>query len=205
MTQVLNGVRTLDQRRQGVGNEAFIEVGSAWVASACPHCGGGQALLIGTVDSVQWLRCVTCLSGAVNNAGTVSPSTRPLRRPENLPPQDLLIWEEARACLGSGAYMATVMLCRKLLLHIAVANGLAPEDARGYSPGFAECVAHLETAGVITKNMLEFVEPIKDVGNAANHKIVAVTQEQAEAVAKFTEHLLVIAYELKKATKPTGL
>ncbi|WGY03717.1 DUF4145 domain-containing protein [Nocardioides sp. QY071] len=149
---------------------------------------------------ISWMRCVTCLRGFVRNGSTISPATRPKRTPSNLPADDALVWEEVRTCLGAGAYMAAVMLCRKLLLHIAVENGLPEENVKGFGPGFKQCVQHLETAGVITKQMLDWVEPIKDIGNTATHKIKAITQAEAEQVATFTEQLLVLAYELRAAT-----
>lgn len=172
------------------------DVAQGWKESPCPHCGGNQALAVAVANGIKWLRCVTCFQGAVDNNGTISPATMPMRDVENLPAEDESVWQEARVCLGSGAYMASVGLCRKLLLHVAAANAL-PIPPNGRTPGFVECVEHLVTAGVITPNMKKWVDPIKDIGNAANHEIKAVTQEEAEKVARFTEQLLVIAYELQ--------
>jgi hypothetical protein len=196
MAKASNNVKALHQ-----GTNTYFDINSAWAESPCPHCGGGQALRVAFVDAsglpVEWFRCVTCLRGAVSNYGVISPSTRPKRTPDNLPEADALVWEEVRTCLGSGAFMAAVMLCRKLLLHIAVENGLPESNDKGFGPGFKECVVHLESVGVITKQMLAWVEPIKDVGNTATHKIAAITEEEAYQVATFTEQLLVLAYELQ--------
>lgn len=171
----------------------------AWIAVECPFCGGGQALQVGRYSYVTtWLRCVTCLHGFVVNDNVISPPTKPLRTPDKLPPADAAVWEEVRVCLGAGAYMAAVMLCRKLLLHIAVDKGLAPENDKGRGPGFAECVTHLQEVGTITGPMLDWVEPIKDIGNEATHKIVTVTQAEATEVATFTLQLLVLAYEMRR-------
>lgn len=195
---VSTGVHTLKVQKPGTNTVAMFDLNTAWASVTCPHCTGNQALRVArSEDDIAWFRCVTCLGGFVSNQGTISPSTRPLRTPDKLPPGDLAVWEEVRTCLGSGAYMAAVMLCRKLLLHLAVENGLESENAKGHAPGFAECVKHLQKAGVITQQMLEWVEPIKDVGNTANHKIATVSQDQAEQVATFTLQLLVLAYELR--------
>jgi hypothetical protein len=194
---VSDGVSTVKLLNASRNGAAVYELKDAWVAIDCPHCGGVQALKIGQGPNTVWLRCATCEKGYVKNGGEVAPAALPMRTPDKLPSEDRAVWHEVRTCLGSGAHMAAVMLCRKLLLHLAVENGLEPENTKGHAPGFAECVKHLQKAGVITQQMLEWVEPIKDVGNTANHKIATVTKEQAEQVASFTLQLLVLAYELR--------
>lgn len=177
----------------------------AWASAPCPNCGGTQMLVVAAqLDGnyktqehlTRWLRCVSCLEGAVIRHGVVHPSGKPLRTPRGLPPMDATIWNEARSCLGVGANAATVMLCRKLLFHIAVAHGLPAKDEKGRAPTFAAAVAHLESEGLITKKMRPWVDRIKDVGNDANHELSPVTPELALDVATFTEQLLVLAYEL---------
>lgn len=199
MVDATESLLTLNVSRNNAGRpqRMAFELRNAWTDSPCPSCGGTQALIVASAGLRRWLRCVTCLEGAVDNAGTISPYALPMRDVDNLPKNDALVWKEARTCLGAGAYMAAVMMCRKLLLHIAVENGLPPESDKGRSPGFKECVQHLESSGVITARMLKWVEPIKDVGNSANHEIKTVTKDEAEKVARFTEQLLVIAYELQ--------
>ena len=62
--------------------------------------------------------------------GVISPSSKPMRAPQGFPATDTAIWGEVRTCLGAGANVAAVMLCRKLLFHIAVEHGLPPKNAR---------------------------------------------------------------------------
>ncbi len=183
--------------RARAGAHAFKELDSSWVSSSCPFCGGNQALVVATAGPTAWLRCVTCLEGHIARGGEVRPAPKPLRDPANLPPADAALWAEVRTTLGAGAYMATVMLCRKLLLHIAVAHELPPEDDRGRAPAFAACVKHLVAEGVITKPMLRWVDQIKDVGNAASHQIEPISEQDATRVATFTLQLLVLAYEVQ--------
>lgn len=120
----------------------------------------------------------------------------PLRKPAGLPDIDAAIWSEVRVCLGAGANAAAVMLCRKLLFHIAVANGLPPKNERDRAPSYMEAVNHLEGEGVVTKRMRPWVDRIKDVGNDANHELTPIEAGTALDVATFTEQLLVLAYEL---------
>lgn len=180
--------------------------GDAWTnAYTCPHCGGRQLFRLGMQvdrnyklgrDMTQWFRCPGCLRGSVFENGAVHPSTQPLREPSFLPPDVALTWNEARVCLGAGAYAAAVLMCRKLLLHLAVEHGLPAKNKRDRAPTFVECVDRLEHEGVVTKRMRPWVERIKDVGNDATHELAPVTSEQAQDVADYTLHLLVTAYEV---------
>lgn len=146
--------------------------------------------------NTRWLRCVSCFRGHVDNEGTISPGVRPLDTPSVLSGDDLAAWSEVLGCLSVGANTAAVMMCRKLLFHIAVAHDLPPKDASGRAPTFAKALKHLEDEDVITKRMRPWVSKIKDVGNEANHEIPRISSEDAMAVAKFTRQLIMLAYEL---------
>jgi len=97
--------------------------------------------------------------------------------------------------VGVGAHTAAVMMCRKLLLYVAVANGL-PAKAGNRAPEFYKVAEHLESEGIITKLMRSWVDRIKDVGNDANHDLPHIESDDAMDVATFTEQLLRLAYEL---------
>lgn len=106
------------------------------------------------------------------------------------------MWNEIRECLGVGAFTASVMLCRKLLMHVAVAHGLPARNAKDFAPTFAQCVDHLLAEGIVTKRMEPWIERIREVGNEANHEIAPVGKESALDVATFTQKLLELAYEM---------
>lgn len=72
----------------------------------------------------RWMRCVNCSVGVVENEGVNSPAPKPLTVPLGLSGDELAAWTEVRECLAVGANTAAVMMCRKLLLHVAVSNGL---------------------------------------------------------------------------------
>lgn len=156
----------------------------------------------------RWMRCATCGLGLVQNVDVVSPPALPLRAPAGLKGVEAEAWAEARTCLSSGAYTAAVMMCRKLILHIAVANGLPPQNEHGKSPTFAAAVEHLEAEGVITSRMRTWVDRIRQVGNEANHELPGISKESAFDVATFTEQLLILTYEMdelmSKAAGPTA-
>jgi hypothetical protein len=170
----------------------------------CSFCGGDQMIVVATTVKVggaerpfvRWLRCVSCCKGAVQNGTVVSPSKKPLDTPNALQDEDLAAWEEVRACLSVGANTAAVMMCRKLLFHVAVAHGLPEKDSNGRAPDFAKALKHLEDEGVFTKRMRPWIDKIKDVGNEANHELPTTTGAQAMDVALFTRQLINLAYEL---------
>jgi hypothetical protein len=120
----------------------------------------------------------------------------PLDTPKILTGDDLTAWNEVRACLSAGAYNAAVMMCRKLLFHIAVARGLPAKNAKDRAPTFQEALDHLETEGVVTKLMLPWVAKIKDLGNDANHELPTMSKAEALDIAEFTRQLIRLAYEL---------
>jgi hypothetical protein len=186
-------------------HELLLSADTTWSNARCPHCGHEHALVVAAQtdgnyeqmpDMTIWFRCVACQAGFVSQGGVIHPAARPLRTPEGTPKDEIAIWEEARACLGIGAHTAVVMLCRKLIFHMAVTHGLAATNARGYAPGFAECATHLQSEGLVTPRMMPWVDRIKDIGNDANHTLSPITAEQALDVATFMEQLLVLAYEL---------
>ncbi len=120
----------------------------------------------------------------------------PLNEPEHLPGDVQRTWVEVRGCLAIGATTAAVMLCRKLLLHMAVQSGLPAKNAKERSPSFEECVLHLQTEGVVTKAMQPWVDRIRVVGNEANHELTQLTPEAAMDIAQFTLQLLRLKFEL---------
>ena len=170
----------------------------------CPHCEAPHLVRVAMASNpddfgqgTRWLRCVGCGQGSViDDAEVLHPSPKPMRVPDGLPPVDVAIWDEIRACLGIGAYTAAVMLCRKLLFHVAVSHGLEEKDSRNRAPSYMEAVKHLESEGVFTARMRKWVDRVKDVGNNANHELSPISRSQAFDVATFTEKLLELAYEL---------
>ncbi len=201
MPEVTDLLRTLSTT---IG-QMSVSDSASWFEVQCPHCSNPRLVMVAAqVDgnySVQpsftrWLRCPVCSQGCIQVSGSLHPAAKPLREPLGLPDDDARIWDEARTCLGVGANAAAVMLCRKLLFHVAVAHGLPEKNSRERAPSFAEAVQHLQTEGVVTRRMMPWVERIKDVGNDANHELTPITGEEALDVATFTEQLLVLAYEL---------
>lgn len=101
------------------------------------------------------------------------------------------LYEEARSCTSAGAYTAAVLICRKLLMHIAVEKGAAAGGR------FVDYVDYLATNNYIPPDGRDWVDYIRTKSNEANHEIVVMSQRDAEDLVTFTEMLLRLVYEFK--------
>lgn len=191
--------------REAAGTRSVSESDS-YLAAQCDVCGNGQMAVVASdrARSTFWLRCVTCNLGYVRNNGTLSPAPIPLSIPQGLPNLEQGVWKEVRQCLGVNAATAAVMLCRKILLHIAIEHGLESKTTDDRSPSYYSAVVFLQQANLITPKMRPWVDRIKDVGNEANHELPQITLEVAMDVARFTEQLLKLTYEMDELMKNAG-
>jgi hypothetical protein len=104
-------------------------------------------------------------------------------------------WREARSAFSVAAYTASEMMCRKILMHVAVDKAGAPAGK-----SFVEYVDTLDTAGYITTGLKGVVDIMRKRGNGANHELPASTEEEARTTLAVTEHLLRSVYELPSLT-----
>ena len=100
------------------------------------------------------------------------------------------LFNEAKLTFSVGAFTATVMCCRKLLMNIAVTEG-AEETL-----SFYQYVNYLNEQNYIPPKGKDWVDSIRKLGNEANHKIEFKEQNEAERILNFTEMLLRFIYEL---------
>ncbi|MDX2193036.1 MAG: DUF4145 domain-containing protein [Gemmatimonadales bacterium] len=107
----------------------------------------------------------------------------------NLPQDIAAIYEEARASAASNCHTGAVLLARKLLMHIAVAQGAAP------GLKFIEYVEHLAAAGFVPPNGKAWVDHIRQKGNEATHELVLMGSTESEELITFVEMLLKFVYE----------
>ena len=117
------------------------------------------------------------------------PASIPGRSIARVPDDIKNIFDEARVCFGAGAYTATVMLLRKILMNIAVAEG-AETNMK-----FFQYVEYLCTERIVHKKQQKQAEEIKELGNAANHEIESRTKSDAEKMLKLIELILINNYE----------
>jgi len=110
------------------------------------------------------------------------------------------LYKEARECIASNAYTASVMCSRKLLMNIAVAKGAK----EGLS--YKDYVDYLASKGFVPPDGKEWVDHIRNKGNEANHEIALMTEKDAKELIDFLSMLLKLIFEFpalaKKKTTP---
>lgn len=107
----------------------------------------------------------------------------------NVPEGLNLLYEEARKCTSQSCFTAAVLLCRKMLMNIAVEQG-AKEGLR-----FIEYVNYLSEQGYTPPNGKHWVDHIRKKGNEATHEIAIMKEADAKELLAFTEMLLRFIYE----------
>lgn len=117
---------------------------------------------------------------------------------EKLPSEINNLYDEIRACTGVGAYTASVLACRKLLMNIAVNNGAAEGKT------FLEYVEYLAQKNYVPPGGKVWVDHIRNKGNEANHKIILMKEKDALDLIKFSEMLLKFIYEFPAQFTPLG-
>jgi Domain of unknown function (DUF4145) len=129
-------------------------------------------------------------------SGRVYPSSAFGNSISHLPQEIEFIYEEARRCTSSRCYTAAVLICRKILMNLAVAQG-AKEGLR-----FVEYVSYLSDTGYIPPNGKHWVDHIRKKGNEATHEIALMNEADAHDILIFTEMLLKFVYEFPSMVTP---
>jgi hypothetical protein len=105
------------------------------------------------------------------------------------------LYEEARGCTAHGSFTSAVMLCRKLLMHIAVQQGAEQNLS------FVAYVEYLDAKGYVPPNGKDWVDQIRSKGNEANHEIRLMAPGDAKNMVRFSEMLLRFIYEMPNMLK----
>lgn len=116
----------------------------------------------------------------------------------NLPPNVNSLYEEARMCTTANAPTAAVMVCRTLLMYVAVGKGAEPNRK------FEYYVDWLAAKGYVPPDGESWVDPIRKMGNEAVHEIGLKGEGEAREILTFTEMLLRFIYDFP-ARVPKGL
>jgi Domain of unknown function (DUF4145) len=113
-------------------------------------------------------------------------------------PQIDALYAEARQCISANAFTASVLCCRKLLMHIAVSVG-APEKKN-----FLEYVNYLNDQHYIPPGAKIWVDHIRTKSNEANHEIALMEEDDAKDLVSFVAMLLKQIYEFPAAAQRRG-
>ena len=161
----------------------------------CAHCETAVAATVvhgyAEPTNTAWLECPNCEEGSVRTAnGVLHPSMPAGQNVRNLPVEVERAWREVRTVHAIAAYTSAELMCRKILMHVAV-------DVVKSAPGesFVHYVDALDAAGYITTGMKKTVDKVRSRGNIATHDLPASTEEESLMTMAITEHLLRGIYE----------
>ncbi|MEU5525412.1 DUF4145 domain-containing protein [Micromonospora chersina] len=162
----------------------------------CPHCGRDVvAAVIAFVHEahypvVAWTRCPGCHKGVVFNDGVAAPRGIAGENVDGLPTEVEAAYREARETAGIAAFTSCELMCRKILMHIAVDKGA--EEGKT----FIQYLDHLTTTGYITPPMRPWLDLIRTHGNSSTHRLQSASKERALNTLAFTTQLLRLVYEM---------
>jgi len=108
---------------------------------------------------------------------------------KHVPEEVEKLYDEARKCTSSSAYTAAVMVCRKILMHLAVEQDAEKDKS------FAYYVTYLSDKGFVPPHGKHWVDHIRKKSNEANHEIVLMSRDDAKDIIIFIEMLLKFIYE----------
>lgn len=143
-------------------------------------------------SGTRWLLCPVCNQGSVRvTTGAVYPVAPAGGNVAALPDDVAQAWREARTAHAVAAYTASEMMCRKILMHVAV-------DVAGRPPGesFVQYVDALEAGGYVAVGLKPVVDKVRQRGNGAAHELPASSEQDSLTTLRITEYLLRGTYEL---------
>lgn len=195
--------RTASGYRSGTwrGNLETVPDATSWTCFFCGEYVAGREQEWRMVSQhgqhMAWVRvCNACnvptFFGIDGRPVPEGPYGRTLKK---APESNRRVYDEARRCCSVGAYSAAVLLCRKLIVHIA--HDLQPEELKGKRQNFAQYIDWLNKEGYIPPNGKGWVTRLKDRGNEENHEIVVATREDAERSMILSYAPLLWNYELQ--------
>ena len=133
--------------------------------------------------------CINCYRPTFIYDCKQFPAERIGKQFEGIPKNINNLYEEARSCYSVDAYTGVILLCRKLLMHVAIDQG-AKSNKR-----FIDYVNYLDEEHYINVNSKHWVDRIRRLGNDANHEIIINSEEDARTIILFCEMLLATLYE----------
>lgn len=109
---------------------------------------------------------------------------------EHVPADVKRLYDEITISYSAGAYTASVLASRKMLVHLAVQEG-APREGMT----FKQYVEYLESENVVPRSASGWVDYIRSKGNETTHELVFANENEAKMLATFIENMLLTIYE----------
>ncbi len=172
----------------------------------CGHCGNPLASNVGYYKAINEdgggprvediYICHHCYKPTYFGSGQQIPGIRPGADVNGIDDAGVSsLYNESRDCFSKNAFTSTVLGCRKLLMHIAVAKGA--EEGKN----FIDYVEYLSSKGYVPPDAKSWVDHIRTKSNEANHEIVIMSEEEARDLISFCEMLLKLVYEFPATSR----
>lgn len=142
--------------------------------------------------------CPNCSEPTYFDEGQQIPGVATGDEVKNLPVDIEALYREARNCAAASCDTASVLICRKLLMNIAVNHGANPGGT------FISYIEHLSDSGFVPPNGKGWVDHIRKKGNEATHEIALMSSADAEELISFAEMLLKFIYEFPSRVPDLG-
>ncbi len=143
--------------------------------------------------------CPACFRPTFFEEGKQFPGAAYGNKVDSLPEDIKVLYDEARRAISVTSFTGAVMLCRKILMNIAVSQK-AP-----IGQTFIQYVEYLAQNGFIPPNGKHWVDHIRKKGNEANHEITVMSETDAQELISFVEMLLKFIYEFPSKVPMTGI
>ena len=177
-----------------IGSVHRSDIGRIIQDYTCGHCErsvGGLVIAEIGERRIRWLLCPSCGNGSVQHDDTILPSLLSIPQVEGLPSDICQVYDEARKSFAVEAYTGCELLCRKILMSVAVDRGAAEDKS------FEHYVDYLKDNGHITASLKDMADIIRRNGNQSTHKIGQPDPERAEYTVEFTAQVLRSIYEIE--------
>lgn len=133
--------------------------------------------------------CPNCGQPTFSDNGILTPGSLYGSEISNLPVTVESIYNEARSSYQAGAYTGVILICRKVLMNVAIDCGAKPHLK------YIKYVDYLLDEGYVPPKSEEWVDCIRKDGNDATHDETSKNQTDAKKILDFVQMLLSIIYE----------
>lgn len=161
-------------------------------AFICGFCGENVGTDRGFEDSLGGAMiciCPVCTKPTYFDAsGKQIPGASAVQDVPHVPATVESAYREARDCMTVSAYTACAMICRKILMNVAVNKG-----ANG-NGSFIQYVDYL-AENVVGPSNRAWVDRIRTIGNAGAHELEQIGEANARSILRFVEMVLRLVYE----------
>lgn len=182
---------TKDTPSAPIQNVVYYAAHHGTIDYVCGHCGRTvSGFLVAQLYQplTQWLLCPSCAQGSVLTKDAMHPPLLPATQVADLPPEVNQVYDEARKSFASQIYTGCEVLCRKILMNVAVHKG-ADEGKK-----FVDYIDYLKNEGHITASMKNMADIIRENGNKSVHEIEQPDKKRTKITLEFTDHVLCSIY-----------